>query len=165
MRILEKWKVIEEFPNYSISSSGRVKNNITGRVLKFFITKGYKRVNLSGRKILIHLPVLEAFVSKRPEGKECNHKDGIKKNNYYRNLEWITRSENMIHAFENGLKVVPKGEVHHNTKLKDDEVWLIRRLLDGGFSQIFIGKMFKCSQTTISEIKNNKCRWVKRSKI
>lgn len=33
-----------------------------------------------------------------------NHIDGIKRNNDYRNLEWTTLRDNVIHAFETGLR-------------------------------------------------------------
>lgn len=33
-----------------------------------------------------------------------NHKDGNKKNNNYQNLEWVTHSENDLHAFKTNLR-------------------------------------------------------------
>ena len=34
---------------------------------------------------------------------EINHKDAIKTNNFYKNLEWVTGEENMKHAWSMGL--------------------------------------------------------------
>lgn len=36
-----------------------------------------------------------------------NHKDGNKRNNHISNLEWNTMSENITHAYRNGLKQRP----------------------------------------------------------
>lgn len=56
---------------------------------------------------LVHVLVAMAF-HKKPEGipdknLQVNHKDGNKLNIHKDNLEWVTRSENRIHALQSGL--------------------------------------------------------------
>jgi len=109
----EEWKTIEDFPDYEVSSQGRVKSfkrYKEGKILKpGKDRKGYLVVNLyKNRKRYhkrIHRLVLEAFKPIENSNKfECNHKDGNKENNYIENLEWMTCSENHKHAHRIGLK-------------------------------------------------------------
>ena len=105
---MEKWATIKDFPNYEISDLGVVKNTITDQVLSTKEDRGYTRVALynNGSKYYkqIHRLVAEAYIENPFDKKEVNHIDGNKHNNSYHNLEWCTRSENMTHAFRNGLK-------------------------------------------------------------
>jgi hypothetical protein len=60
--------------------------------------------NNDRKYFLIHRLVAQTFIP-NPENKpEVNHKDGNKHNCYYKNLEWVTPSENKQHAFDTGLK-------------------------------------------------------------
>lgn len=49
----------------------------------------------------VHRLVAMAYLDEWKQ--DVNHKDGNKKNNSVSNLEWMTRSENLKHAFDNGL--------------------------------------------------------------
>lgn len=51
----------------------------------------------------IHRLVAKYFCDGYAEGLVVNHKDGNKTNNHYTNLEWVTQSENVKHAFSTGL--------------------------------------------------------------
>ena len=142
-----EWKVIREFPNYSVSNCGEVRNNKTGRILKpEIMRKGYLRVKLHDgkrwKKVLIHRLVLVCFIGECPEKYEANHKDGNKANNCIDNLEWITSSENAYHAYKLGLRVAPSrmGEDIGNAKLTEGNVKSIR----------FIYKNFKTTHEKLS---------------
>jgi hypothetical protein len=107
---------------YEVSSIGEVKSKTRiypGRggylctrkpriMTQGVTTKGYFAVTLTlngvERRIEVHRLVAEAFLGK-PDGMQVNHKDGIKKNNKVENLEWVTPSENSLHAFRMGLRV------------------------------------------------------------
>ena len=104
----DTWSKIEGFPNYSVSNTGRIRNDVNGKVKSTSCdSNGYNFVDLynkgSRTKMRVHRLVGEAFVD-NPENKPyINHKDGDKTNNSADNLEWVTKSENMKHAFRTGL--------------------------------------------------------------
>lgn len=100
----EIWKLIEDYPSYSVSSLGQVRNNSTGRVLKPAPnTFGYLQVVLynNGKKksFTIHSLVAKYFI---PSGEgELNHIDENKLNNRWDNLEWVTHKDNCNHGTRN----------------------------------------------------------------
>ena len=91
-------------------SDGYVINITTGLVLKGDVhpKTGYTKVCLytpdhKCKYMLLHRVIASAFCDKRPDQNEVNHIDGDKLNNRADNLEWVTRNENLLHAFKNGL--------------------------------------------------------------
>ncbi len=105
----ESWADIQGFPNYLVSNFGRIWNAKHNRFLKPFYKFGYAFVclyhNGESFDIRIHRLVAAAFLPTSLDRSEVNHEDGDKNYNYIENLEWATRSENMIHAFRTGLKI------------------------------------------------------------
>lgn len=96
--------------HYHINSEGVVVNTRTGRVLKTDLNNcGYRRVTLwsdhqTRERVAVHRLVALHYVE-NPFAKDMvNHIDGNKLNNHYTNLEWVTCSENTIHAFKTGLR-------------------------------------------------------------
>lgn len=104
----ETWVVIDGYPNYKISDRGRVFSIKANRLLKCSADRyGYPRVNLEDngvwRIINVHRLVAFAFVPGYFPGACVNHIDGNKQNNKPENLEWVTHTENVRHAYAMGL--------------------------------------------------------------
>lgn len=100
----EEWKVINEYPGYSVSNLGKVRNDKTGRILKLQPHGDFKYLYVylsQGKRIgrRVHRLVAQAFIPNPDSKPEVNHIDGCGFNNCSSNLEWTTRSENMIHAY------------------------------------------------------------------
>lgn len=173
----EIWKDIEGHNGiYQVSNFGRVKSldrkifnngnhsfcNQKGKILSPVKDPGgYMVVGLHNSKIKktsyckVHRLVALAFCEGYEEGLEVNHKNSIRHDNNASNLEWVTRSGNMRHKFEQGYKM-PSGEDSNTSKLKDDYLPIIYSLYDSGISQKIIAKAFNVSQSAISMVINNK---------
>jgi len=96
---------------YMISNKGGVKsikNSGTHVVMRQHINNGYLCVNLvkkgDRKKAPVHRLVASAFVDNNFKKPQVNHIDGIKTNNIYTNLEWVTVRENSAHYHSNNPK-------------------------------------------------------------
>lgn len=106
----EIWKKIDGYENYFISSLGRIKSLKYGyeKILKpnFDRHKRYLLIGLSKnnfvKMFLVHRLVANAFIENKENKKEVNHKNCITYDNRVENLEWVTKNENMKHAYDNG---------------------------------------------------------------
>lgn len=105
---MEEWRAI--CSHYDVSNHGRVKRTAPGQgakaglILKPRVNiRGYVNYELHRRTHQGHQLVLCGFIGPRPSGLEVNHKDGDPLNNHLDNLEYVSRSENIRHAFKNGL--------------------------------------------------------------
>ena len=140
---------------------GKVDNN---RKLKSYDPDLlYRGVNLvvNGKEKMyyIHRIIAITFIP-NPYGKtEVNHIDGNKVNNTVKNLEWVTPSENQMHAFLKGLQKSRKGSNHHNIKIDEDIAYEIcNYILYTSLTLRQIAKELHTTHTIVSKI-NKGQRW------
>lgn len=92
---------------YVVTSDGTIIGLKSGKELKPMNMRGYLRVklykNAKSKTHSIHRLVASAFIPNDQGKEQVNHIDGNKSNNNVSNLEWVTQSENQIHAYLNGL--------------------------------------------------------------
>lgn len=107
---MDIWKEIREYEGlYEVSNTGKVRSlpkkggYKVPHILALNQCRDYLFVTLCKKyKICakdVHRLVAEAFIP-NPDNKPCvNHKDGNKRNNNVKNLEWVTFSENNLHRY------------------------------------------------------------------
>lgn len=154
----EQWKKINDYPNYSVSSTGKVRNDVTGKILKSGDRVGYNLIVLCKNGIpksyRVHRIVAKHYIPNPENKEEVNHINGIKNDNRVENLEWSTRKDNMEHAIETGL-MNQDGEDNHCSKLTKEDVLYIRKNYIKGhheFSQAALSRKFNVSHSNISKI-------------
>lgn len=167
----EKWRKIRGFEHYSVSTHGRVKRTVKSPIAnngfkppqflkpipigipgkQYLLVRLYKNGKWKWKRIY-HL-VLETFVRQKRLKEQTNHKDGNKFNNKLENLEWISASENMKHAFKNGLEKPKYGSENGNSKLKEEQVIKIRsEYASGKKSKLELSKIYGVSDVQIGNI-------------
>lgn len=118
------WNDIERFKGlYQVNNIGEIRS-----IDRYLITKNHRKMFLKGKKLKqsldrygykyvilnksnrgfyrrTHRLVAEAFLSKPSVLHiEVNHIDGDKSNNQLKNLEWVTRIENIQHSIKIGIR-------------------------------------------------------------
>jgi hypothetical protein len=104
----EEWRTIKDFPNYQVSSLGRIKNIKTNRILKPFKNKtsGYYYIHIINSRerkcYRVHRLVATYFINNPLNLSDVNHIDENKCNNTSSNLEWVSHLDNIRHG--SGIK-------------------------------------------------------------
>jgi len=149
---MEVWKRYRD-TKYKVSNFGILKSfhiRANGFILKGNIDRcGYVRVVLSPKKnrVFLHAMVAECFLGPKPYGEQVNHLDGDKKNNNVNNLEYVTQSENVTHAYKNGL--MKAGEGHYQSIFSNDIARKIRKLSFEGMKTYEIAKSLGANYHTV----------------
>lgn len=113
----------------------------------------------------VHRLVAKAFCpNDDPEHKnQVNHINGIKTCPWYKNLEWVTASENRLHAFRTGLQA--QGEDHGKAKYTNDQIRKVCELLRDHADWTFekIGKIVGVPKHLVQDVYERNC-WTQISK-
>lgn len=150
---------VEYKNNYVVFPSGEILNLQGKEMIGHINRDGYREVIINGNQERVHRIIATIFLD-NPNGLEqVNHKNGIKHDNNANNLEWCTRSENLIHAYKNGLEKKKCGENHHSHKLTEEDVRYIRKSYkkrDKNFGAVPLSQKFGVDRTTILDIVSGK---------
>lgn len=173
----EIWKDIVGYEGfYLVSNLGNVKSidryvkhnygDLSRRIQKggnrnlIFNSDKYYCVSLGkngkSKTFTVHRLVAIAFLENPLNLAIVNHKDGIKTNNHYTNLEWCTAQQNTQHATENNL--IPFGENHGMSKLTDMQVLEIREKYKpkGVYSSYRLAVEYNVSRVLINQVVRRK---------
>ncbi len=140
----EIWKDIEDYEGlYQVSTLSRVKSlerksevdngetvylkSVRERILRQGLNEhGYLKVDLCKNAIIwsivTHRLAAIAFIPNPENKSQVNHKNGIRTDNRIENLEWVTASENQLHAYRELKRIKPIGnsgrfgDKHHLSK-------------------------------------------------
>ena len=114
--------------DYDINENGEIYSHKTKKFLTGTIyNTGYKMVRLTvnGNKkgYAVHRLVAETFIPNPDNLPIVNHKNGDKTNNNKDNLEWVSQSQNRIHAIDNKISRLARGK---RIKINpvDDKAWI-----------------------------------------
>jgi hypothetical protein len=167
--MIEQWKDIVGYEGlYQVSSLGRIKSvdKVCGKRRGIVKSKmiaiqdngnGYFNAALYSngkmKRIYVHRLVADAFLGKENGKEYVNHIDGNKSNNSLSNLEWCTRSENMKHAYDNGLAVQ-----YERSGTKNPAARVVIDLQSGVFYETMkeVSELYKISVSYLSSMLNGR---------
>ncbi len=151
---------IPGYSDYSVNEMGQVFSHKRYKLKQMSLHRHYKGyvcvglfVNGKTKIVKVHSLVARAYLLFN-ERLQVNHINGDKGDNRLENLEIVTGSENMLHAFKCGL-VSQRGAKNSNSKLSEDEVLLIYKLskMEPALEMETIGLLFGVKSCTIQNIK------------
>ncbi len=154
---LRRARPFPEDPRFRVYPDGTILG-VRGRPLTPYPIgkKGYLTVQMgAGKRRLVSRVVALTFLGKPKRGQtDCAHRDGNHLENNWRNLRWSTRAQNeadkIIHGRAN------RGERHGMSRITEEKVLEIRRMIDRKASGRGIAKAMGVPESLVSKIKHGK---------
>ena len=138
-------KQIPNFPNYTVSTDGIIMGQNAEKA-QTHGKNGYKYVtvyaNNTSKKLYVHRLMAELYIPNPENKRTVNHIDGDKHNNNLSNLEWHTDSENIQHAYDNGL--------NHGSNITDSDREIMYNRFMNGDSMQLISESYSFNNVTVS---------------
>jgi hypothetical protein len=182
----EQWRVVAEFPRYSVSNLGRVKRlaherrNVNGSLVrvpeKFMKLRlapnnkypAYKAIAVDLRKeggerktVRVSRLVATAFIPNPGNLPVVNHLDSNPTNNRADNLEWTTPKGNSQHCIKSGRAYTgdQKGTNNGRCKHSEEQIKEAKRLLaERKYSHQEIANITSMTRSAVSELSCGR-RW------
>lgn len=121
--------MLPNYPNYKITTDGKILNITSNMYLKPGIINGYQMIHLknvsTGKNdvLSVHRLVAAVYIDNPSKYAYVNHINGVKTDNRMINLEWVSQKMNIQHALETGLITPPTRGV---IKCNDDGSEIVR---------------------------------------
>lgn len=116
--------------------------------------RGYGRIHYKRKLASVHRLIYELFIGEIHTGLYVCHKNDIPWDVTPSNLFLGTPKENSNDMTNKGRQV--KGSAVHTSKLKEEDVFKIKELLESGYSISIIAKKYNINQSSIHAIKARK---------
>jgi hypothetical protein len=171
----EEWRSIYRYEGYyEVSNFGRIRSvertikykngrmiRLKERILRLTLDRyGYAffgaHMNGINKLMFVHRAVCLAFLGVIPDNcTEINHKNGIKSDNRFENLEYCDAKYNMHHAIALGL-VNNKGENNHHAIHKQAQIDEAYNLLKVGVKNKEVEEITGVKYSTLCDLKAGK---------
>jgi len=145
-----QWKVSPMSDKYEVCNYGLVRNTKTKRIIKPHLNHcGYWKVKFrcTNKNYRVHRLVMITFDQDTGELMHVNHNDFKRHNNAFYNLCWTTPKENIQYNFKHN-----RG----HSKLKNDDVKMVRDMIDNDVSVDDISLILGLAKSTIQNIKDGR---------
>lgn len=90
---MEEWKQIINYPKYSCSNFGKIKNMETNKILSQRLKNGYYVTSIMKKVFFVHQLITQTWIPNPEKKPTVNHINKIRTDNGIENLEWATALE------------------------------------------------------------------------